>query len=83
MLLCHNEWMLRPILILLAVSLTLTGLSACGKEDPNKLPAKKSSEIIKDYIDTVVTAPEKARDAGKMVEEQQQRTEEMLKQLEE
>ena len=44
-------------------------------------PAKKSGEIIEEYIDTVVTAPGKARDAGALVEEQQKRTEEMLRQI--
>ena len=79
------EPMLRTILILLMLSLGVTGFSGCGSEepDPNLKPAKKSSEIIKDYIDTVVTAPGKARDAGEMVEEQQRQTEEMLQQLEE
>ncbi len=77
--------MLRSILIALILSISLAGFSGCGSEekDPNLKPAKKSGEIIKEYIDTVVTAPEKARDAGAMVEAQQQRTEDMLRELDE
>ncbi len=74
--------MKRLLLIALMLSLPLV---ACGKEepDPNLKPAKKSVEIVEDYIDTVLTAPGKARDAGALVEEQQNRTEDMLKDLDE
>lgn len=75
--------MKRPFIILLMLSLSLSGMAACGKEDPDKLPAKKSADIIKDYIKTVASAPGKARGAGALVEEQQQKTEDMLKELDE
>lgn len=72
-------------LLLIALMLTLPlPLIGCGKDepDPNLKPAKKSVDIVKDYVETVVTAPDKARSAGALVEEQQQRTEDMLKELE-
>jgi hypothetical protein len=75
--------MLRNLLIVFALTLALSGFSACGEQDSNKKPAKKSADIVKDYVETVVTAPEKARDAGSLVEAQQNKTEEMLRQLEE
>jgi hypothetical protein len=74
--------MKRLLLIVLMLTLPLIG---CGKDepDPKLKPAKKSADIVKDYIDTVVTAPDKARSAGALVEEQQQRTEDMLKEMDE
>ena len=72
-------------LIIIALMLSLPLLASCGKEepDPKLKPAKKSADIVKDYVDTVFAAPGKARDAGSMVEEQQNRTEDMLKELDE
>ena len=75
--------MKRSLSIALVLGLSIAAFSACGSEDPNLEPAKKSVDIVKDYVDTVVTAPEKAREAGALVEAQQNKTEEMLRQLEE
>lgn len=76
--------MKRLLFIALFALLTLPVYS-CGTEepDPNLKPAKKSVDIVKDYIETVVTAPEKARAAGALVEEQQNTTADMIKQLDE
>ncbi|MBE9531373.1 MAG: hypothetical protein IME98_01040 [Proteobacteria bacterium] len=70
---------------LLIIALLTLPLMACGssEDDPNLKPAKKSVDIVADYVETVVTAPGKARDAGALVEAQQNKTEDMLRQLEE
>lgn len=78
--------MKRLLIIALFALLTLPVYS-CGKEEakpaPKLKPAKKSTKIVKDYIKTLAEAPGKARDAGAIVEAQQNTTEEMLKQLDE
>lgn len=78
---------MKKVLIIALFALLTLPVYSCGKEKakpgPKLKPAKKSSEIVKDYIKTVVTAPGKARAAGALAEAQQNKTEEMIKQLEE
>jgi hypothetical protein len=74
---------MKRLAIFALLTLLTLPVYSCGKEEPDREPAMKSGEIIEEYIDTVVTAPGKARDAGALVEEQQNRTEEILRQMEE
>lgn len=56
-------------------------LVACSGNEKGDEKGKSAGEIMKNYTDTLATAPDKARDAAKKVNEQASETEKMIKDL--
>lgn len=71
------EPMRKTILLLALLALSI---SSCADTSREEKEAKSAGEIVDQYVDTLVTAPDKAKDAATVVDE---RHEAQMKALEE
>ncbi len=75
--------MARRTVLILIIAMSLFSAFSCskGKDEVTEIPPS-TAEVIDKYIDTLVTAPKKARKAAEDMEKRTEAEERALKELE-